>query len=227
MLFGRVGQEEHVLILVTSDGSLLIKILKRTAEFPVKSTDDQSSKTDSAVANLSIPKKTKIFIEQTIRERENAGPIHNIFQAELWRMRLTAARTTVDIVKSADSTFSGDVGQAGLKLLVEIVGLGPDFVLYLTLENISATKIATDLAVLLHADPSHYKIDNRYVALSPLVPGCPLKMDFDVSVIIDSDGLLPIDMTPENSIIRVMIVKNGQVTNPSQVDSKHYKLNSF
>ena len=83
--------------------------------------------------------------------------------------------------------------------------------LYLTLENISTTKIATNLAVLLHADPELYKIDTRYVQLTPIVPGCPLKIDFDVSVPIDAEGMLP-DLTPENSIIRVMVIKDGLVS---------------
>jgi len=51
------------------------------------------------------------------RERENAAAIHNIFQSELWRMRLEAAKVTVDILRTGDSTFSGDL-QTPLKLLV-------------------------------------------------------------------------------------------------------------
>ena len=52
-----------------------------------------------------------------------------------------------------------------------IVGLGRDFILYVTLENISATKIATNLYIIIHADPSLYKIEKRFVELSPIVPG--------------------------------------------------------
>jgi hypothetical protein len=128
-------------------------------------------------------------------------------------MRLTAAKTTVDILRTGDSTFSGDIGQAALKLLAEVVGLGPDFLLNITLENISATKVAGELSILLHADPSHYKIERRYVELLPIVPGCPITMDFQVTVMVDSEGMLPPDLTPENSIIRVMIIKDGQVLN--------------
>ena len=53
------------------------------------------------------------------------------------------------------------MGQAALKLLAEVVGLGQDFILYVTLENISATKIATNLYIIIHADPSLYKIEKR------------------------------------------------------------------
>lgn len=188
MTFGKLGQEEHVLVLVTnskfcsllsisisinshlSDGSLLIKILKRTAEF--SQNFETGNKTTAEPSNMSvaIPKKTKIFIEQTVRERENSSAIHNIFQSELWRMRLEAAKVTVDILRTGDSTFSGDFSTP-LKLLAQVDGLGPDFLLTVTLENISATKVVTNLSVLLHANPEHYKIEKRYSELTPLMPG--------------------------------------------------------
>lgn len=120
--------------------------------------------------SVAIPKKTKIFIEQTVREKENASAIHNIFQSELWRMRMEAAKVTVDILRTGDSTFSGDF-QTPLKLLAQVDGLGPDFLLTVTLENISATKIVRNLSILLHANPEHYKIGRMYAELTPLVPG--------------------------------------------------------
>lgn len=74
MTFGKLGQEDHVLVLTTTDGSLIVKILKRTAEFKVNF--DENSLNDIAMpaaGNLMIPKKTKFFVEQTLRERENAS----------------------------------------------------------------------------------------------------------------------------------------------------------
>ncbi|CAO1340392.1 unnamed protein product [Diamesa serratosioi] len=206
--FGPLGLEEHVLVLVTNSGTLLIKILKRMAEFPLNIDTSEQNASALGSVNLSIPKKTKIFIEQTIREREHAATIHNMFQSELWRMRLTAASTTLEILKSADSSFSGDIGQAALKLLAEVAGLGPDFILYVTLENISSTKVATNLYVIIHADPSLYKIERRFVELSPIVPGFSLKMDFDVISQLTPEGL-PVEMSFDTSIIRVLIMKEG------------------
>ncbi|EAT38940.1 AAEL009211-PA [Aedes aegypti] len=211
MTFGRLGQEEHVLILVTSDGSLIVKILKRTAEF--STTDniyDIKTASEEASGSLQIPKKTKIFVEQTLREKEHAAAIHNSFQSELWRMRLTAARATVDVINSADSNVSGDVGLTPIKMAAEVLGLGPVFKLYLVLENISARKEASGLNVLIQADHRHYLADRPYLKLPMLVPGAPLKLDFKVTVVTDpSDGLAPVDLTPENSFIKVLIFKTG------------------
>jgi Bardet-Biedl syndrome 1 protein len=82
-----------------------------------------------------------------------------------------------------------------------------DFLLTITLENISATKIVTNLTIIIHANPNHYKVDKLCAELTPLVPGVPLISDFSVSIQITSENLLPSDMTLENSIIRVLIIK--------------------
>lgn len=61
-----------------SEGSLIIKILKRTAEFTIETVDFYDKQNERA-GSLQIPKKTKVFIEQTIRERENAPGLNLIF----------------------------------------------------------------------------------------------------------------------------------------------------
>lgn len=153
MYFGRLGLEEQVLVLVTLsecfflgkqfiqfhcqliylflDGSLLIKILKRTADFSKPMETDKKAEDESSDMKIAIPKKSKIFVEQTVREKENAIAIHNIFQSELWRMRLEAAKVTVDILRTGDSTFSGDL-QTPIKLLAQCDGLGPGLLKFLT-----------------------------------------------------------------------------------------------
>lgn len=85
-------------------------------------------------------------------------------------MRLEAAKVTVEILRTGDSTFSGDY-QTPLKLLAQVDGLGPDFLLTVTLENISATRVVTNLSILLHADPKHYEIKRRFANITPLLPG--------------------------------------------------------
>lgn len=161
MTFGRLGQEDHVLVLITTDGSLIVKILKRTAVFSTTEITKLPDSTDSHLS-LEIPKKTKVFVEQTTRERENAKAIHNSFQSELWRLRLTAARATVDCINTAESTISGDLGNVPVKLAAEIIGLGPTFRLDLTLENMSTRKEASNLSVLLHADHRHYRLKRPF-----------------------------------------------------------------
>jgi hypothetical protein len=42
---------------------------------------------------LDIPKKTKLYIEQTARERDSATEMHRIFQRDLCKLRLSTARS--------------------------------------------------------------------------------------------------------------------------------------
>lgn len=45
-----------------------------------------------------VPKKTRLYIEQTKREMENAPDMHRIFQRDLAKLKLTAARTYVKLL---------------------------------------------------------------------------------------------------------------------------------
>lgn len=166
MTFGKLGQEDHVLVLITIDGSLLVKILKRTAFFNANAMSTLNTAATNSAENLQIPKKSKVFVEQMTRERDNAPAIYGNFQAELWRLRLTAARATVDAINSADSAISGDVGHAPVKLAAEVLGLGPVFRLFLTLENLATRREAANVTVLLHADDKHYRLERPYAKVS-------------------------------------------------------------
>jgi Bardet-Biedl syndrome 1 protein len=59
----------NVIILITG-GHLLVKILKRTAQFTAQSSG--TGMIPPQQIKMLVPKKTKLFMEQTLRERENA-----------------------------------------------------------------------------------------------------------------------------------------------------------
>lgn len=142
MKFGRLGQEDHVLVLITIgnffffdssqilrilhflmlkisygkiEGSLVIKILKRTAEFMVE-TIDFNDRSHERSGSLQIPKKTKVFIEQTIRERENApGTCHFSFiphdnKSFIFCVFLTSFRSNLQ--QFPDGTVATEVGSS-------------------------------------------------------------------------------------------------------------------
>jgi Bardet-Biedl syndrome 1 protein len=52
------------------DGGLIIKILKRTAQLAEKHV--HAGPPESQSKKLDIPKKTKLYVDQTTRERDNA-----------------------------------------------------------------------------------------------------------------------------------------------------------
>lgn len=80
----------------------------------------------------------------------------------MWRLRLTAAKETVEVINSSESTISGDIGQAAIKLAAEVRGLGPVFQLFLIIENMAVQTPTGDLRVLLHSDHRHYALKSPY-----------------------------------------------------------------
>ncbi|XP_030424498.1 Bardet-Biedl syndrome 1 protein isoform X3 [Gopherus evgoodei] len=97
--FGRYGREDNTLIMTTKGGGLIIKILKRTAVFEEKDTSLGPPVAQSI--RLSVPKKTRLYVDQTLRERENAVAMHRVFQMDLYRLRLMAARAYVKALESS------------------------------------------------------------------------------------------------------------------------------
>lgn len=57
-------------------------------------------------------------------------------------MRLTAARTTIDTINSAESTISGDIGSAPIKLAAEVGNFTYFFVVDRVDDNLSAVKFS-------------------------------------------------------------------------------------
>ncbi|KAH8390468.1 hypothetical protein KR215_000255 [Drosophila sulfurigaster] len=219
MLYGRMGMEDHVLTLTTQSGEMFIKILRRVTRFETDvvaaaAAANKSATKSQRIADVSIldkPKKSSIFVEQAAREKLKAKASYGSFQVELWRLRHTAARATIDAINSSESTISGDLTHAPVKLSAEVCGSGPAFRLYLTVQNLSTFKMASNLVVLLHADRRHYTMSQSMARLPSVLPGIPLRVDFEVVAVLDPiDKLPPGSLTPDNSHIRVMLLKTGQ-----------------
>ena len=96
--FGAYGREQSSLVIVHGKGALTFKILKRLADFDGSSLSHGLNPSGAPAEQdipLAIPKKTKLYVEQTQRERELSGEIHRAFQKDLCRLRLDTARAYV------------------------------------------------------------------------------------------------------------------------------------
>jgi Bardet-Biedl syndrome 1 protein len=102
MTFGLYGREENTLVLVHGMGSLTIKIWKRLAE--VENLSFNVGPPPEQDIPLPVPKKTKLYVEQTQREREKAPEIHRGFQKDLCKLRLTTARAYVKTLTDGNMT---------------------------------------------------------------------------------------------------------------------------
>lgn len=139
-----MGQEERTIAMVTVGGGLCIKILKRTADFNVNNST--SSSLSYNVFKFSIPKKTRLFIDQTIRERTEAKKIYNTFQQGFLRLRLMAAKHACEHLNKNQAS-----GPNPITLEANVLGLGPNYIIRIIVTNISEDLFHTELYILCRA----------------------------------------------------------------------------
>ena len=94
MRYGSYGREENSLIIIHGNHELSIKIWKRTVDIDSINSLTNGPPTEQDIP-LVIPKKTKLYVEQSQREREQAPAIHRAFHKDLCRLRLETARSYV------------------------------------------------------------------------------------------------------------------------------------
>lgn len=196
--FGRFGREDNSLIMCMKGGGLSVRILKRTAQFEGQS----AAALNPALQNtkLNLPKKTKLFVDQTMREREHSVIMHRAFQHDLYRLRLTTARAYVKALKTSQNPVSYCANDP-LKLSAQVQGLGPSFRLYLELQNTSIDKPSINLFLTFHCDVRIYKVHKTYIPIPFLAPG--LQYTF----------VTPVDCISEanvSDVIKVFVLKQGQ-----------------
>ncbi|XP_029625896.1 BBSome complex member BBS1 isoform X2 [Salmo trutta] len=194
--FGRYGREDGTLIMTTKGGGLIVKILKRTAVF-----DDRDSAPGPPLAQsirLNIPKKTKLYVDQTMRERENAVAMHRAFQMDLSRLRLAAARAYVKALESSLTPMSSSLSEP---LKMNAVGLGPSFKLTLNIQNTAACRPVMNLAISFLYDESLYSMRTAFFKIPLLVPGLNYPIDTFVECLSDK-GI--------SDIIKVFVLREGK-----------------
>ncbi|MBN3287118.1 BBS1 protein, partial [Polyodon spathula] len=180
--FGRYGREDGTLIMTTKGGGLVIKILKRTAVFDEK--DSAPGPPLAQSIKLNVPKKTKLYVDQTLRERENAVGMHRAFQMDLYRLRVNAARAYVKVLESSLSPMSSGVSEP-LRMNAVVQGLGPSFKLTLNIQNTSACRPAMNLCISFLYDHSLYSMKTAFLKIPLLVPGLNYPIDTFVECLSD------------------------------------------
>ncbi|GAA6217380.1 Bardet-Biedl syndrome 1 protein [Lates japonicus] len=196
--FGRYGREDGTLIMTTKGGGLIVKILKRTAAF-----DDRDSAPGPPLAQsvrLNVPKKTKLYVDQTLRERENGLAMHRAFQMDLSRLRLAAAKAYVKALESSLTPMSSSLTEP-LKMNAVVQGLGPSFKLTLNVQNTAACRPVMNLAISFLYDESLYRMRNPYMRIPLLVPGLIYPVETFVECTSDK-GI--------SDIIKVFILHEGK-----------------
>ncbi|KDO23995.1 hypothetical protein SPRG_10692 [Saprolegnia parasitica CBS 223.65] len=183
MVFGQFGREEASLVLVHKSGALTLKILQRNAD--LEGTSTSSGPPPEQDIPLNVPKKTKLYVEQTQRERDHAIEMHRHFQRDLCKLRLTTVRSYVKVIRDGQGPVSFATG-ASIRLNAKVQGLGPHFKIQLQLQN-SGAKFVADIPIALHYDHGLYRIPQSLLQIPLLLPGVQYAYAIDVESI-DATG---------------------------------------
>ncbi|KRT84753.1 hypothetical protein AMK59_2661, partial [Oryctes borbonicus] len=197
---------EIIMIILISGGAINFKILKRTADFNLSDAEINSNPVQQTKP-LPIPKRSKLFLEQSMRERQNATEMHQAFQKDLIRLRLTAARAMVQM--HSDQSGIGNE-QELVKLSAQVLGLGPILTLVLTLENMSNDKPLYGLSIVYHVTPTIYQLSDYFLEVPLIPPNLTYKVEIKVrekSVVIGDTEDSPVEI---KKVLRVFIVRKGE-----------------
>ena len=118
---------------------------------------------------LSIPKKTKLYVEQTQREREQATEMHRAFQRDLCKLRLATASAYVKLITDGQGPMSYSSGSAR-RLTAQVQGLGPKFKIKLSIQN-TGNKGVQELYVVVIHNTLLYKVKSCIFDLPVIIPG--------------------------------------------------------
>mmetsp|Transcript_13797 Transcript_13797/g.22981 ORF Transcript_13797/g.22981 Transcript_13797/m.22981 type:complete len:603 (+) Transcript_13797:119-1927(+) len=172
LCYGSYGREENALVIVHAQGTLTIKMWKRAAD--ADSLNTSAGPPPEQDIPLPVPKKTKLYVEQTQREREKAPDIHRAFQRDLCKLRLTTARA---YVKTLTDGLMGAtaIGSNDIRLQIQVQGLGPKFLLKISLQNASTQPIL-QTHIVFSFDPNLYVMGHdlhsrQSVVVPILLPG--------------------------------------------------------
>ncbi|CAD5212999.1 unnamed protein product [Bursaphelenchus okinawaensis] len=166
MKFGKLGREEGVLLFGTISGGLYTKIFRRTATL-----EERALVLGPPVAQsqkLNVPKRTKAFIDQSLKERDNPLRIHKVYQRDLFMLKY-------NVTKAFASLQSGETGQVPSRdvepvdVNVELLGFGPVFKIVV---NISANKELPEArrVVSFVFDHKEYSIKTNMIILPDVFP---------------------------------------------------------
>lgn len=184
---GSFGREDNTLIIVTRSGGLLVKMLPRTATFDA--ADRAGGPPPEQDVPLAIPKKTRMYLEQTERERELAPKMHRQFQKDIVKLQLTAAKAYMALLKKGElaANTSGSDGNGGsadssVNLDATVRGLGPYFHLVLELRATGGNALL-QVPVLVTFNADKYRMPRSLAHVPCMVPGVTMRVIFEIECI--------------------------------------------
>jgi len=186
---GPYSREVNTLCLVTKAGGLIVKMLPRRHELAT-ATYGGGPPPEQDIP-LDIPKKTKLYLDQTEREREMAPEMHRRFQQETVNLQVTTAKAYLELLqrgeiagasmpqKEEEDAKEEEEDKVLVDLRAVVKGLGPFFHLEVEVANLGDESLL-QIPILLSYNPEKYKSPKPLIQIGALVPGVPLKCIFEL-----------------------------------------------
>eukprot|EP01084_Bolivina_argentea_P230866 389478_1 len=143
--FGKYGREECTLIVLNESGCLNVKIMSRRVDVTNMKKHCDVKKSSELIQQeipLDLPPITQLYLDQEIREKENAQSMHKIWQKEIVKFRLKTNNEYIKILHKGNGPLKNTKNNKNILLNVQVIGLGPYFTLQIQLKNIGKTYVS-------------------------------------------------------------------------------------
>ncbi|GMT31134.1 hypothetical protein PFISCL1PPCAC_22430, partial [Pristionchus fissidentatus] len=164
--FGAFGREEAALIVGTKPGGLIVKLFRRMAVL-----SDMAEIAPPKLAHhykLKIPRRTKLYIDQAQRERDNPVHMHQMYQRDLFLLRWLVSQQFSVMTTKALSTVSTSSSEA-VDISVDVHGFGPTFRLTVRLSSGTRTPL-TDMWLSFVYKNDAFKLSDTLIPVALLTP---------------------------------------------------------
>uniref|UniRef100_A0A5S6QZC8 BBS1 domain-containing protein n=1 Tax=Trichuris muris TaxID=70415 RepID=A0A5S6QZC8_TRIMR len=175
LCFGCFGRDKGVLIMAMASGNVRLKLLRKNAKLTDKVPDEKLTAIVEQQRRLPLPKKTKLFVDQANRERDNYRAMHERYQKGLLELRISTATAYISMLEKKMNPVAQPIGgkmTQQFNLSVQLLGFGPRFCLEVHLTATSEPSHAGFVILFLH-DPTVYRFDRTVIEVPFLFPNCP------------------------------------------------------
>eukprot|EP00761_Pharyngomonas_kirbyi_P013648 gb/GECH01013677.1/.p1 GENE.gb/GECH01013677.1/~~gb/GECH01013677.1/.p1 ORF type:complete len:624 (+),score=115.66 gb/GECH01013677.1/:1-1872(+) len=179
MQFGTYGRESNVLAIVYRGGGLAIRMVRRGAN--LEEGQVQGGPPPEQDTPLTIPRTTRLALEQARREQRYGVEMHRAFQRDLCQLRLRAAKGFVRILTDGMGPTSYGGGMT-VRMVPTVHGLGPRFRVRIETEN-TGSQTVHGAYMQVRENDDLYDITPRVMDLPALVPGLSYVREIQVETL--------------------------------------------
>ncbi|VBB30999.1 unnamed protein product, partial [Acanthocheilonema viteae] len=148
-------------------GGLIVKLFRRTGT--LEKNLGEVGAVQAQFQKLNLPRRTQIYVDQTIREREHAQLMHQVFQRDLFMLRLAVTKAFANLTQNSLNSISTKKNEA-VEISVEINGFGPIFRMIIKLQAASQLPLQ-HLYLMFHYNQEFYEFEESLIPIPALVSG--------------------------------------------------------